>query len=87
MAASDRLDAVVRDPKSTRTGLIVLLVGAVLSGCSNRQLYESIQYDQKLKCQTLPQSQYEECMEKASQSYEDYKRARDEVIDDERSSH
>lgn len=87
MGASDCLAAMIRAPQHARTGLIVLLAAAQLSGCSNRQLYESIQRDQKLQCQTLPESQYEKCMEKASQSYEEYERVRDEVIDDNRNSH
>lgn len=52
----------------------------VLVGCSNQQLYESVQRDQQQKCQTLPQSEFERCMARTGQSFDDYWRDREEAL-------
>ena len=49
------------------------------AGCSDRQMYEAMQKRGRVECQTLPESQYEECMKDYQESYEDYKRALDEA--------
>lgn len=60
-----------------------ILCWLVLSACTNQQLYEAGQHNQQLKCQELPQNQYEECMARASESYQDYSQKRREAIADE----
>lgn len=50
-----------------------------ITGCSDRQLYEAMQKRGRVECQTLPESQYEDCIKDYQQSYDDYKRALDEV--------
>ena len=52
----------------------------LLQACSNQQIYENIQRDQRQRCQTLPQSEFERCMARAGQSFEDYWRDREEAI-------
>ena len=59
---------------------VILL--AILSGCSNRAIYENIQHQNRQDCLTLPPSQYDECMEAASKRYDEYKRERDEITSD-----
>lgn len=59
--------------------LVVLFFFTVL-GCSNRGAYESIQASNRFECSKLPPSQYDECMKKANQSYEEYERARKETL-------
>ena len=51
------------------------------SGCTNKELYESIQpkYD-KNECRKLPPHQYEECIKTESKSYEDYQKEREDII-------
>lgn len=63
----------------------VLVSVAILSaaaGCSNRGAYESIQASNRFECSKLPPSQYEECIEDASQSYNDYEAERNESVKD-----
>lgn len=52
----------------------------VMAGCSSQQLYESVQRDQRQKCQTLPQSEFERCMARTGQSFDDYWREREEAL-------
>ncbi len=51
--------------------LIILLI---LAGCSNRGVYEGIQISNRNECSKVPPSQYDECMEKANKSYDEYER-------------
>lgn len=56
----------------------ILLATMVLVACTNKQLYNTAQTNQKRKCQKLPDDQYEQCMKDANQSYEDYEQERNE---------
>ena len=51
----------------------------ILAGCSNRDIYEVIQADNRYQCEKLPPSEYDECMQDASQSYDEYERERKEA--------
>jgi len=57
---------------------VAMLISLAAFACSNRQVYEAIQYNRQLECQKGPQSQYEECMERAGESYESYKKKREQ---------
>ena len=59
--------------------LSVMVAVAILAACSNRQVYEAIQNREKVKCQELPRSEYADCMKRASETYETYKKNRREV--------
>ncbi|MCG8394545.1 MAG: hypothetical protein MI745_15820 [Pseudomonadales bacterium] len=52
----------------------------VVAGCSYRGAYEGVQTGNRNACLPLPPSEYDECMEKASQPYEEYERERQEVL-------
>lgn len=52
----------------------------LLVGCSNKAVYDSIQYNNRNECNKVPPSQYDECIERASKPYEEYKREREEAI-------
>jgi len=54
----------------------ILLSPVFLNACSNKQMYNALQGREKVECQKLPQSQYEECMEQVSESYESYQSKR-----------
>lgn len=54
-----------------------LAVIALVSSCSNRELFDAVQHNQALECSKLPQAQYEECMREIDVSYEEYERARE----------
>ncbi len=51
-------------------------------GCSSRGAYEGIQVSNRVECSKLPPSQYDECMENANISYDEYERKRQEAIGD-----
>ena len=50
-----------------------------ISGCTNKQIYEATQpkYNEA-ECMKLPQSQYEECMQRDVETYEEYEKERSE---------
>ena len=60
--------------------LLVLLVVFSIAGCSNKAVYENIQINNRNACLKVPQSQYEECLERSNKSYEEYERERKEVL-------
>jgi len=72
--------------KNQSTSVITLALLALVclsfSGCSSKELYESTQpkYDEN-ECRKLPPNQYEECMRQEAKTYEEYKREREEIID------
>jgi len=49
-----------------------------LTGCSNKVVYENIQINNRNACNKVPPPQYEECIEHANKSYEEYERERKE---------
>ncbi len=62
-------------------GVAILCVILAMSGCSSRALYENAQYNKRNECLRLPPSQFEDCMASAHQTYDEYRKAREEVID------
>lgn len=56
---------------------ISMLAALMLVGCTSRGVYEGIQTGKRTECAMLPQSQYDECMERASISYDEYERERE----------
>ena len=61
--------------------LFVVLAIVYIQACSTRQVYDSLQYSEKLKCQAEPRSEYAECMERTRESYDKYKEKRDDVLE------
>lgn len=55
-----------------------------VAACSNQSLYNTVQHNQTLECEKLPQNQYEECMAEISNSYESYSTERDAIVSDEK---
>ncbi len=60
--------------------LLIILLIIYIQACSSRQVYDSIQHSQKLECQKVPYSEYDECIERTNESYDNYKQKREEVI-------
>ena len=50
------------------------LIFVILAACSSKDLYSAGQDYQREQCRIGPPSEYDECMEKADESYEDYQR-------------
>jgi len=53
--------------------ILFLLFTLSLVSCSDKQLYENLQYNKKLECKRFQQSHYEDCMKEVGPSYEVYK--------------
>ena len=50
----------------------VLLFIVLLQACSFQDIYNYIHGTQLLDCQTVPRSQYDECVERNNDSYDEY---------------
>jgi hypothetical protein len=53
-----------------------LITVILIAGCSNEQIYNSMQENQRMECGKLPGAQYEECMREFNTSYKEYERER-----------
>jgi hypothetical protein len=53
-------------------------------GCSSKELYESTQpkYSEN-ECRNLPPYEYDDCINKEAKSFEEYKKERTEIIEEE----
>ncbi|MES1945635.1 hypothetical protein PC39_16011 [Salinisphaera sp. PC39] len=63
----------------TRT-LLVLLAAFSVFGCGKKAVYDNVQIHNRQQCARLPPSQYEDCMEDAEKTYEEYRREREEAL-------
>lgn len=63
-----------------KRNLLVLLTVLTVIGCSSRQIYDSFQYNQRNECVKLPESQYDECMQRASKPFDRYEKERSETL-------
>jgi hypothetical protein len=57
---------------------VLYLLG--LSACSSQQFYEGTKAGKQADCLNYPAAEYKECMEDTSNSYEQYRQQRDEVL-------
>jgi hypothetical protein len=58
--------------------IIMVVLGAA---CTSREVYTAVQDNQRQSCLRLPPVQQSECMEGLGESYDSYKRQREEVTD------
>ena len=56
-----------------------LLMASILVACSNKAVYSNIQHNQRLECEKLPPSQYEDCMAESGGSFAEYQQHRNEL--------
>lgn len=59
--------------------IIFIITFILLSGCSARQVHDALQAREKQQCYSAPDSEYEECMRRTSESYEEYSAKRKEI--------
>ena len=59
--------------------LAVFLPLLLLQACTEQAMYEAVKNRQKVLCQQQPRSEYQECMEQASESYDTYKKNREDA--------
>lgn len=60
-------------------GLFVLI-----SACSQRQVYDSVQTNQRNECELLSGVQREECLKRLNPDYQTYERQRQELLKEKR---
>jgi len=65
-----------------RRAVAALLIAVLVCGCTSRQLYQYGQEHQREQCRSGPPSDYDECMKRANESYDTYRRNRREVEQD-----
>lgn len=61
---------------------LITLVGISLVfvvSCSSKGWYEGMKNREKLLCNQVPPSEYEDCVRQAEGNYEDYRRQREEI--------
>ena len=63
--------------------ILIFFLTVSLQACSSQFYHSLFQANQQNECQTVPNSQYEECMKRATESYEEYSNKRKEVIEEE----
>ena len=61
--------------------LSVIIVAVLGSACTSRELYTAVQDNQRQSCLRLPPPEQSACMEGLGESYDSYKRQREEVTD------
>lgn len=59
--------------------LIVMLSLLLVAGCSNRGWYEGMKNRERVLCNQVPASDYEDCMRQAEGNYNEYEKQREEV--------
>jgi hypothetical protein len=60
--------------------MFIMMFVLLLVGCSNKAVYDNIQFNSRNECNKVPPSQYEECIDRASKPYDEYKIEREEAI-------
>jgi len=58
--------------------IIFVLLTAI--ACSQQGAYTALQKQHEIRCNRVPESDYEACMEEAKKQYDDYKQQRDEIV-------
>lgn len=66
--------------------LSFVLLLALLSACSNEQLYGAMQGSQRMECAKLPPGQYQSCLADLDTSYKDYEQDRQDLLRDGKAS-
>ncbi|MDA8099881.1 MAG: hypothetical protein M0042_09660 [Nitrospiraceae bacterium] len=59
--------------KRTATILFLILL-SISAGCSGRTAYDSLRYNQDLRCQEMQGSDRNDCMQRNQMSYDEYQR-------------
>lgn len=54
---------------------------AASAGCSTANWYEGVRQSELNRCQSLPESQRQACLDRAQDSWQDYERKRREATD------
>ena len=63
--------------------LAFLIVGIVLAGCTQKNLYNSIEGHHRHQCKMQPPPLDQECLEAPRKSHDDYIKEREEILREE----
>ena len=58
---------------------LLFITTIFLTACSQKAVYDNIQLNNRIQCDKVPLSEYDDCMSRASKPYEDYERERQEA--------
>lgn len=61
--------------------IFILFCLVILTACSQRQIYDSVQTNNRNECERLSGVQRKECLERLAPDYQTYKRQRKELLD------
>lgn len=61
--------------------LSVVMLVVLGSACTHQELYTAVQDNQRQSCMRLPPAEQSACMEGLGESYDSYKRQREEATD------
>ena len=70
-------------PRRQRQLAIAALTPLLLTACTSEALYNSIQQNQLQRCETIPIAQQAACKQQFQTSYEEYRRERDALVEEE----
>ncbi len=59
-----------------------IILISLCCGCSNQQVYDSVQNNRKFNCLKAPISEYEECIQQYEMSYAEYEAEREKLLSD-----
>lgn len=59
--------------------LCVCCLALLVTGCTKEQIYESIKNSKQLECEKAPPDEYRECMRAVSDTYDEYRRKKEEA--------
>ncbi|MBL4827737.1 MAG: hypothetical protein JKY66_08515 [Spongiibacteraceae bacterium] len=63
------------------SALVIVVFLLSVYGCTNKQAYYHAQSSQRLQCQKLPPQEYEMCLSQTQETYEEYERKRQELLE------
>jgi len=58
----------------------LLLALVIVTGCSNRAVFETLHSGNRYQCSKLPPSQYDDCIERINKSFKEYELERREAL-------
>lgn len=61
--------------------IVILFCLVALTACSQRQIYESVQTNNRNECERLSGVQRKECLDRLAPDYQTYERQRKELLE------
>ncbi len=61
--------------------ILILFLLFFCVGCSNKEIYDNIQINNRNECNKMPPSQYKSCIEQTSKPYREYEKEHKELIE------